>query len=154
MAKGIRGHLSKQDDGRVPVGSPVRQGQSTAALVLSAGPARVRDILPPFQEGGGCIGNGKAASGTGPCLSDRMDESLELFYDTFPTYLAEVMPNPIPREKQQTLERREISFSSEAQAVLDQLCQSDQSLYEHANKVLTDRLANCRQKKSEDKQSS
>jgi hypothetical protein len=80
-------------------------------------------------------------------ITDRLSESLSLFEHQFPTYLeglGNLIPSDIPREKEGHAKRREASFSTESQEVLDGLCYLDNQIYLYANDLLTERLEACR----------
>mmetsp|Transcript_21659 Transcript_21659/g.36886 ORF Transcript_21659/g.36886 Transcript_21659/m.36886 type:complete len:444 (-) Transcript_21659:308-1639(-) len=74
-------------------------------------------------------------------ISDRMDESMQLLWNIFPTFLMDEMPQAIPNEKHQP--NKETTFTSEANQVLQRICRYDQELYDQANILLTERLNQC-----------
>lgn len=76
---------------------------------------------------------------------ERMEESIGFMEKLLPTYLegaGEI--EELPRKKQSTTIRRETSFSSKAQAVLDDICSLDNALYQYVDSLLTERLRKCK----------
>ena len=74
-------------------------------------------------------------------VSDRMDESMELMWRRFPTFLSDTRPTSLPREKFQP--NKESVFTDDAMDVLNDVCRYDQELYEYANELVTERLREC-----------
>ena len=74
-------------------------------------------------------------------IANRMDESMKLLFDMFPTFLSDTVPTTWPQEKKQP--HKETQFDPKAQQVLQDICRHDQALYQHANDILTQRLHEC-----------